>query len=426
MSFMSESRLIERRFKGGLRERALRLALVLVLGAIGCSPEHQPDEVAPSDASPAEDGDVAETVEEAPRAKGWAYVEAGSFQIGSPPLESGRAEIETRHNVTLTNGYLIQPTEVTQEEFVEVMGYNPSRFAKCGPTCPVEDLSWHEATAYCNRISSLEDLRSCYACTGKGRSVRCQRNGAFDSIYRCPGYRLPSEAEWEHAARGGEMGSTPRGSLELTQLGCESPHPILDPVAWFCGNSEGRTHPVGQKEPNSRGLYDILGNVWEWSHDWDRPYTTESVTDPWGPSVGKSRVGRGGSWANKGKLVRFAARGGGTPDKGYGFTGFRVVRSCLPPDTNSLCRHQYASRWANNTDESPPQPVAEPDAGNGDEGGESESTSGGEESSVRDTTTRSNTLILTLVVVGVIALFGLERLIRRLRRKRSGRRKDAE
>ncbi len=401
------------------------LALALGLGAYGCdsgAPRDGGPEGGPDGQAARRDGDLAGAAKRAPHAKGWVYVEGGTFKMGSPPLEPGRLDIETQHFVTLTTDFLIQPTEVTQEQFESVMGYNPSHFTKCGPTCPVEDLTWHEAATYCNRLSDSEGLRECYSCTGSGREVRCQRNGIFASLYECPGYRLPSEAEWEHAARTGDERSTYRGNLQPGQLECESPNPVLDPIAWFCGNSEGRTHPVGQKEPNPRGLYDMLGNVWEWNHDWDRNHPRQAVTDPWGPVNGLSRVGHGGSWVNKGRLVRFAARGGGTPDKGYGFLGFRVARSCLGEATRPLCRHEYVFRWADSKRADRPRGEAEADAG----GGREAADGGSPDEAHRSAVVRSNTLIIILIVAGVLGLFAAERTIRVIRRRRARRRDPSD
>jgi formylglycine-generating enzyme required for sulfatase activity len=259
----------------------------------------------------------------------WVTIKAGTFQIGSPAGEPGRLEIEGRHEVTLTTDFLMQATEVTQQQFESLLGYNPSHFVKFGPSAPAEDMSWHEAAAYVNKLSENEDLPRCYSCTGKGRDIKCQRNASSSSPYTCPGYRLPTEAEWEYAARAGDTRATSNGDPTEALLECESPNPVLDPIAWFCGNSDGHPHPVGQKQPNAWGLYDILGNVWEWNHDWDSEFSSEAATDPWGPIVGLSRLGHGGSWLNKGRLTRFAARGGGSPDETYGFLGMRVVKSIL-------------------------------------------------------------------------------------------------
>jgi formylglycine-generating enzyme required for sulfatase activity len=390
-------------------------ATALALALPTCSPNATGSDGAPAaaDVGPAR-ADAAPR--RAPAAHGWVYIEAGTFLRGSPPNEPGRLAIETQHEVTLTTDYLLQPTEVTQEQFAAVMGYNPAHFTACGPSCPVEDVTWHEAAAYCNRLSEREGLATCYSCTGAGRSVHCQRNGAYPSLYECAGYRLPSEAEWEHAARAGEAGSTPDGTIAATQLECDSPHPLLDPLAWFCGNSGGRTHPVAQKEPNPRGLYDMLGNVWEWNHDWDSLYPTRPVTDPWGPVTGLSRVGHGGSWVNKGLLVRFAARGGGAPDKAYGFLGFRPARSCHGAETEALCRHTYRSRWAAAADAGPvdaapvgPPAQAAPAAASGD------AAAAQAHAAARS---RRNSVILGLVGAAVVALFALDRLVRARRRRR--------
>lgn len=290
------------------------IAAALLAGASGCASSSQVD------ASPA-DEPAGVTTE-------WVRIKAGTFRMGAPAEETGRFDIETAHEVTLSYDFQIQSTEVTQEQFESVMGYNPSRFRQCGPSCPVEDLSWHEAAAYANTLSTQENLFPlCYACTGSGRTITCQRNGSYDSPFECRGYRLPTEAEWEFAARAGDDRSTYNGTLGNEQLACESPNPVLDPIAWYCGNAGDTPHPVGQKRPNAWGLYDVLGNVWEWNHDWGSAFPSDAATAPWGPVRGTDRIGRGGSWINQGRLVRLAYRGGGSPDGTYGFIGVRLVKT---------------------------------------------------------------------------------------------------
>ncbi|MBW2736282.1 MAG: SUMF1/EgtB/PvdO family nonheme iron enzyme [Deltaproteobacteria bacterium] len=145
------------------------------------------------------------------------------------------------------------------------------------------------------------------------------------SVYDCEGYRLPTEAEWEYAARAGSTGATPNGDLD-GNTACESPHPTLDSIAWFCGNDKGLTTGVGQLQANAWGLYDTLGNVSEWCWDWEAAYTGES-SDPEGPATGSQRIRRGGSWNNDAWLLRTARRNGATPDYRYHYIGGRVARS---------------------------------------------------------------------------------------------------
>jgi formylglycine-generating enzyme required for sulfatase activity len=244
-----------------------------------------------------------------PRPPGeWVEVRAGSFVMGSPAGEVGRGGNETQHAVTLTRGFVMQATEVTQEQFAEVLGYNPSHFAQCGPTCPVDLVSWHEAAAYANRLSRRERLGACYSCRGSGAGVTCAPVG---EPYACRGYRLPTEAEWEYAARAGTTG--PR-------------YGDLDVVAWYSGNAGGTPHPVGQKQANGWGLYDMLGNVWEWCHDLYDDYPG-AARDPGDPGASSNRVLRGSFWNVDGAHVRAARRDRHAACNRYEVIGFRPVRS---------------------------------------------------------------------------------------------------
>jgi formylglycine-generating enzyme required for sulfatase activity len=253
-------------------------------------------------------------------------VPAGCFVMGSPVADPCRQAKETEHQVTLTRKLEIAAREVTQEEFQALLGYNPSFFTACGTGCPVERVSWHEAAAYCNALSKKKGLGECYTCTGTGASASCKTTAAFDggNIYACPGYRLPTEAEWEYAFRAGTKTAFYGGEV----ASCSGSDSIADGIAWYESNSDARTHPAGQKQPNPWGLHDMAGNVWEWCHD---HYAEElgalPATDPVGPASGSERVLRGGSWIHQPRDLRAAARGHAPPTFRENYVGFRCATS---------------------------------------------------------------------------------------------------
>jgi formylglycine-generating enzyme required for sulfatase activity len=230
-------------------------------------------------------------------------VEGGTFRMGST---SGDSDEKPVHSVTVKSFYMGN-YEVTQQEWVEVMGSNPSIFK--GDNLPVENVSWYEAVDYCNKRSLKEGLIPAYR--GSGDAVTCD--------FGASGYRLPTEAEWEYAARGGNR------KASYMYAGGNSP----DAVAWYGANGGGCTHPVGTKQPNSLGLYDMSGNVFEWC--WDRygHYGSGGQTDPRGAASGSNRVDRGGSWGGAAVLVRSANRDSSTPYYRSSLLGFRLVRSRL-------------------------------------------------------------------------------------------------
>ncbi|MCB9545787.1 MAG: formylglycine-generating enzyme family protein [Myxococcales bacterium] len=211
----------------------------------------------------------------------------GQFMMGSPNDEEGRWGSEVQHPVELTAGFWLADTPVTQALWAAVMDGNPARFK--GPDRPVEQVSWDDAQAFIARLNT-------------------QQPGLALS--------LPTEAQWEHACRAGTDG--PR-------------YGDLDAVAWWEGNSGGQTQPVGQKQPNPWGLYDMLGNVWEWCADWLGAHGTTLQVDPAGPAGGSVRVYRGGSWSDSARSVRAACRHGNSPGRRHGLLGFRLSRGQAAP-----------------------------------------------------------------------------------------------
>jgi len=227
-------------------------------------------------------------------------VEGGTFAMGNT-LDGGGDDEKPVHQVTVSSFWMAK-YEVTQREWREVMGNNPSHFD--GENRPVEQVSWLDAINYCNKRSIKEGLTPCY--TRSGDTVTCN--------WQANGYRLPTEAEWEYAARGGR---------DTQYAGSDD----VDAVAWYYGNSGNRTQAVGQKCANGLGLYDMSGNVWEWCWDWYGSYSGSFESDPRGASSGSDRVYRGGSWYTFHALARVALRGRRSPGDRGDLMGFRVVRS---------------------------------------------------------------------------------------------------
>ena len=221
-----------------------------------------------------------------------AWCPPGTFHMGSPEEEEGRYDDETLHTVTLTRGFWLSDHQTTQQEYEAVMGSNPSFFK--GTDRPVEQVSWDEAMEFCRRLTHQQ----------RGQGV----------LPEGWAWRLPTEAEWEYAARAGTAG--PR-------------HGELDAIAWHSGNSGGETHPVKQKAANAWGLYDMIGNVREWCSDWYGDYPTGAVADPTGPNSRSFRVYRGGSWGFGAGGCRSAVRFWFGPSARYGLLGFRPVLSSV-------------------------------------------------------------------------------------------------
>ncbi len=289
-------------------------------------------------------GEICENHKARTVSEGFVPIMAGTFWMGE-----GDEEDEPRHVVRLTYNFELAETETTQGQFASLMGYNPSYFKHCGDNCPVESLSWHETLAYANVKSRMIGLPECFDCTGEGAEINCALKSEYPKPQDCPGYRLPTEAEWEWAARAGVHSA--RTYLGDGVYGCDSPDPILDAIGWYCANcsveyegcldlseQEGPecagTQPVRQKLPNAWGLYDILGNVWEFVWDgWDgSPYPNpeEMIIDPIGDGVSERHSVRGSAyWASQ-----FSSSNRFTNDTipiGGRSVGFRLARS-FPDD----------------------------------------------------------------------------------------------
>jgi formylglycine-generating enzyme required for sulfatase activity len=217
----------------------------------------------------------------------FVYIKPGSFMMGSPSGESGRDNDEKQHRVTLTKGFYMQTTEVTQGQWKAVMGSNPSHFKNSGDDRPVEQVSWNDVQEFIRKLNQK---------TGKN-------------------YRLPTEAEWEYACRAGSTTRFCFGDSDSS----------LGSYAWYSSNSGSKSHTVAQKQPNAWGLYDMHGNVWEWCQDWYGNYSTSSVTDPTGASSGSRRVYRGGGWSYYAWYCRSADRNSFSPDNRNGSLGFRLA-----------------------------------------------------------------------------------------------------
>jgi formylglycine-generating enzyme required for sulfatase activity len=223
---------------------------------------------------------------------GVRWIPAGRFTMGSPSGEDNRDSDEVRHEVALTRGFFLAETECTQGQWEAVMVSNPSNFK--GGDRPVEQVSWEEAVEYCRKLTAQE------------RAV-----GSLPEGWE---WRLPTEAEWEYAARAGTTGAR---------------YGEMDAIAWYGGNSGNTTHAVKGKQANAWGLYDMMGNVWEWCSDWSGAYPTGSVTDPTGPSSGSLRVVRGGSWVNVARSARSADRDRNDPGDRGSSLGFRPALSAV-------------------------------------------------------------------------------------------------
>ncbi|MCL2879798.1 MAG: formylglycine-generating enzyme family protein [Treponema sp.] len=248
--------------------------------------------------------------------KNFVRINGGTFTMGSPAKEPGRFDNEgPQHQVTLSSFYMCK-YQVTQKEYQDITGMNPSHFT--GDNLPVEQVSWFDAIIYCDKRSLKEGLALAYTICGSGDKwvVTWNRNAN--------GYRLPTEAEWEYACRAGTTTPFSTGNnITTAQANYFGYDPYNNNAK---GLYRGTTTAVGSFPPNSWGLYDMHGNVYEWCWDWIGDYSSGAQTDPAGAVSGFSRIHRGGSWDEGGDILRSAARNSSNPWGEYKYVSFRLVR----------------------------------------------------------------------------------------------------
>ena len=285
--------------------------------------------------------------------EGFAYIPAGTFVRGTPTTELGHKGNEWQADVTIEAPFLLQIAEVSQRDWKAVMESNPSQFAACGDGCPVDSVSWWDGVAYMNARSQKEGLTACYeltGCTGDAKSTRVGKGGTKEFTCEsatlrddCTGYRYPTEVEWEYAARAGTTTATYRDNIRLdsTRGFVCAPERALDGIAvWYCGagvsfdskvsgTSHGGPPQIGpslarRRTPNAWGLYDMLGNVAEWT---DSAYIN-SPSEPLPRTAGpvESRVVRGGSWMDAPLGLRVGVRGQFEAGSSTAQRGFRPAR----------------------------------------------------------------------------------------------------
>ncbi len=260
-----------------------------------------------------------------PAPAGMRHIVAGTFHMGST---TGYDDEQPVHTVTVSS-FFIDTTDVTQADYLALMGSNPSAFGACA-RCPVEEVTWLDAILYCNARSKRDGLDTVYSFTSitKAPETGCSALDSLSTDLYRSGYRLPTEAQWEYACRA--------GSTTPYFWGSDTSADTMGAYSWYFMNAADSTHPVATKKPNAWRLYDMSGNVWQWCNDWFGTYTDSAQVDPTGPQTGDYQVVRGGSWVLMfgsfylAGLRHSASRYGMDPGNWYNtrswYTGFRCAR----------------------------------------------------------------------------------------------------
>ncbi len=243
---------------------------------------------------------------------GFAWVHAGSFNMGSPADELGRDSDEVAHSVTLSNDFFMSTTEVTEMMWDSITGGSSTSLM------PKSGVSWDEAVAFCNAMSVRDGYTPAYTINGTDGDVTWNQDA--------DGYRLPTEAEGEYACRAGSGTAYPGGDIDV--LFCEY-DADLDAVGWYCQNSDSAVHEAGLKDANAWGLYDMQGNLWEWCWDaYTADYQDLGQNDPvFNGVAGDKHIVRGGGYSSYTHFCRAAARSYTVPTLEHSLYGFRIVRT---------------------------------------------------------------------------------------------------